>query len=198
MLTAIAPTQERKRCAVLPWQAFARGFSLWVMAIFFAPLLYAQEIDIRVLNGRNGKPVTNECLNISLGSWHGGDLIAPTNKDGVVVLHFAKNQVTADPALPHTCNGTAVLGPKASPEGMDAITLSGDYYVACQEHGKIIPGEPATPNLLKEVMPSYPIRKILDSGLSAANTCGKIRVKAKPGELIFYVKPRSFSERMKQ
>jgi hypothetical protein len=198
VLIAIAPTQERKRRAVLPLQAFARGFPIWIMAIFFVPLLYAQEIDIRVLNGRNGKPVTNECLNISLGSWHGGDLIAPTNKDGVVVLHFANNQVTADPVLPHTCNGTAVLGPKTGPEGMDAITLSGDYYVACQEHGKIIPGEPATPNLLKEVMPSYPIRKILDSGLNAANTCGKIRVEAKPGELIFYVKPRSFSERMRQ
>jgi hypothetical protein len=198
VLTAIAPTKERKKHAVLPLQAFAQGFLIWVMAVFLAPLLYAQEINIRVLNGRNGKPVTNECLNVSLGSWHGGDLVAPTNRDGVVVLHFENNQVTAETALPHACNGTAVLGPKAIPNGMDAITLSGDYYVACQEHGKIIPGEPATPNLLKEVMPSYPIKKILDSGLSASNTCGKFRAEAKPGELVFYVRPRSFFEKTRQ
>jgi hypothetical protein len=41
-------------------------------------------------------------------------------------------------------------------------------------------------------MPSYPIKKILDSGVSAANTCGKFRAEARPGELIFYVKPLSF------
>jgi hypothetical protein len=189
-MIGIAPTRERKRRTVLAL--------IWATGLFLAPRLYAQEIDIRVLNGRNGKPVTNECLNISLGSWHGGDLIAPTNTDGVVVLHLANNQVTADPAPPHACNGTAVLGPRAIPNGMRAITLWGDYYVACQEHGKITPGEPATPNLLKEVMPSYPIKKILDSGLSAANICGKIRVEARPGELIFYVKPRSLSQRMRQ
>ena len=197
MLIAIAPTNDRNKHAVLPSQVFAQGFLTWVIVAFFAPLLCAQDVDIRVLNGRNGKPITNECLNVSLGSWHGGDLVAPTNRDGVVVLHFENNQATADAASPHACNG-AVLGPKTVPNGTDAITLSGDHYIACQEHGKITPGEPVTPNLLKEVMPSYPIKKILDSGVSAANTCGKFRAEARPGKLIFYVRPRNFSERMRQ
>jgi hypothetical protein len=185
--------QLRQRAVTLVERANAAS-----MARPFAPLLDAQEIDIRVLSGRNGKPITNECLNVSLGSWHGGDLVAPTNRDGVVVLRFENNQATAAAASPHDCNGTAVLGPKAVPFGTDAITVSGDYYIACQEHGKIISGEPVTPNLLKEVMPSYPIKKILESGLSAANTCGKFRAEPKPGELIFYVRPRSFSEKTRQ
>jgi hypothetical protein len=194
-MQAIPSTRIR---AVLTSQAFAQGFLICVMVALFAPLLYAQDIDIRVLNGRNGKPVTNEYLNVSLGSWHGGDLVAPTNRDGVVVLHFGNNQVTADAASPHACNGMAVLGPKAVPNGMDGITVSGDDYAACQEYGKIVPGEPATPTLLKEIMPSYPIKKILEWGVSAANRCGKFRAEAKPGELVFFVRPRSLLERMRQ
>jgi hypothetical protein len=198
MLIAIARTNYGNKNAVLCSLVFAQGLLIWAMIAFFAPLLCAQDVHIRVLNGRNGKPITNECLNVSLGTWHGGDLVAPTNRDGVVVLHFENNQATAESASPHDCNGTAVLGPRAVPNGMDAITISGDHYIACQEHGKIIPGEPATPNLLKAVMPSYPIKKILDSGVSAANTCGKFRTEARPGELIFYVRPHSFSERIRQ
>lgn len=168
------------------------------MLWFVTPLLCAQQINIRVLNGHNGKPVTNECLNISLGVWNGGDLVAPTNSAGVISLIFRDGQASVERASSHACNGTAVLGPKIIPNGMEEITLSTDYYIACQEHGKVIPGEPAKPNLIKELMPSYSIKKILDSGLSAGNTCGRVKAEPRPGELIFYVKPRGFLGRMRQ
>ena len=198
MLIPIVLTKKGKMRIVLPSQASAQGFLIWVLVAFLAPVLHAQNIEIRVLNGRDGKPITKECLNVWLGPLHGAGLIAPTNKDGVVVLHFESNQVTADSAVPHACNGMAVLGPKAVPNGIDEITIAPDEYVACQEYGKIVPGEPATPNLLREIMPSYSIKKILESGVSAANRCGEFRAEAKPGELVFFVRPRSFSERMRQ
>jgi hypothetical protein len=69
------------------------------------------EIHIRLLNAHNGKPITNEDVNVSLDPWHSGDLIAPTNKDGVVVLHLAGNAVTADAVSPSSCDRTATLGP---------------------------------------------------------------------------------------
>ena len=179
------------------WQTFPQVLLISVLIGFFGPLLHAQEIHIRVLNARNGNPITNECLSVSLGSWHGGDLVAPTNSDGVVVLHFENNQATADAALRHACNGMAVLGPKAVPNGMEEITIAPDEYVGCQEYGKVVPGEPVTPNLVRQLMPSYPIKKILESGISAANTCGKFRAEAKPGELVFFVRPRTWLEKLK-
>jgi hypothetical protein len=188
---------KRKMRTVRLYQRLPQVLLIWVLVGLFGPLLHAQEIHIRVLNARNGKPLTDECLNVSLGLWHGRDLTAPTNRDGVIVLHFENNQATADAGSPHACNGMATLGPIAIPNGMDAITLLGDYYIACQEYGKIIPGEPMTPNTLKEVMPSYPIKKILESGISAANTCGKFRAEAKPGELVFFVRPRTWLEKLK-
>ena len=63
------------------WQTFPQVLLISVLIGFFGPLLHAQEIHIRVLNARNGNPITNECLSVSLGSWHGGDLVAPTNSD---------------------------------------------------------------------------------------------------------------------
>lgn len=62
----------------------------------------ARDLKIRVLDGRNGHPVDNTCLNLSLGMWHGADLLAPTNADGFVVLHFEAGVVSAD-VPPNSC-----------------------------------------------------------------------------------------------
>jgi len=162
----------------------------------FGLSLHAQDVRIRVLNGRNGRPITNECVNVSLGSWHGGDLIAPTNADGVVVLHFGNGQVSAEGASPHACNGTASLGPKLVPKGVKTIAITSDDYVDCQEWARVVPGE--SPQEALNRAPSYPISEIVQSGLAAGNRCGKSRAEAKPGELIFFVRPRGFLERMRE
>lgn len=182
------------------WQGlcrpFERGFFILITLSLLAPLLHAQEVRIRVVNGRNGKAISKECVNVSLGSWHGADLLVPTNKDGVAVLHLRGDDVTADAA----CQGW----PKAAHrlEGADAISIMGDYYVACQEYGKFATGERTTPEnwptVVKELVPTYSIKEIMQSGVASANTCGKVRAKAMPGELIFFVRPRSFFERLKQ
>jgi hypothetical protein len=196
VLVAIVPTKRKIR-SVPPLLAFAQGFLIWVLVVF-PPLLHAQEIRIRVLNARTGKPITDECLNVWVGPLSGTGLLAPTNNEGAVVLHLGDNQVTANAVSSPACHGVAVLGPKPLPKDADTIAIASDYYVACQEYGKVVPGEPATPNLVREIMPSYSTKKILESGVSAPNTCGKFRAEAKPGELIFFVRARKFLERMRQ
>ncbi len=182
--------KTRIHCVPLS-QASRHVFSLWLLIAFFGPLLQAQVIRIRVLNARNGRPITNERINVSVGRWHGADILAATNRDGVALLHLADNEFVAETA----CSGWSARAFR--PTGVDTISVAGDIYVACQEYGKILPGDAATPHLLKEIMPSYPINKILESGVSAANTCGKFRARATPGELILYVRPRSFLEKLR-
>jgi hypothetical protein len=179
---------------VPPWKALHLIFVLWLFAAFLAIPVRAQEIHIRVLNGRNGKPITHECLNVSLGPWHGADLLAPTNKDGIVVLHMGGGTVSAEVPSGTRCVGGFPVR-ATLPQGEDRITIAGDYYVACREYRKVVPGEPVGPNTLKEVIPSYSIKKILESGVTAGNTCGKFRAEAKPGELIFFVRPLTWLER---
>lgn len=170
----------------------------FLISLLVGTLLRAEDIRIRVLNARNGKPITNECLNVSLGSWHGADLLVPTNREGTAVLHIGSDVVTADAVSPQACGGKAIVGPKPLPKDSDAISITSDYYVACQEYGRLAAGQPATPNSLKEMVPSYSIKRVIELGVSASNTCGKFRHEAHPGELIFFVRPLKFSERMRQ
>jgi hypothetical protein len=183
--------------AVPPLPASLRVLFVCVLAASSRQTLFAQEIRIRVLNGNNGKAVTDECLNVWLGRRNGENLVAPTNKAGVAVLHFSDSQATADAAPQNACNRGAVLGPSPLPNDADAIIVFGDLYVACQEYGKIVPGEPATPDIVTGRLPSYAIKKILESGVSAGNTCGKFRAHAMPGELIFFVRPRHWWEALR-
>jgi hypothetical protein len=175
---------------ILPSQALQQAFVLWLLVAFLGIPARAQEIRIRVLNGRNGKPVTKECINVWTGTGRGAHMVAVTNKDGVAVLRLAEKEILAESA----CPGWPARAPRGS--DVDGITVSGDYYLACQEYGKITPGEPPT-NPLK-LMPSYPIKRILESGVSTANTCGKFRAEAKPGELILFVRPLTWLEKLKR
>jgi hypothetical protein len=160
-----------------------------------ASLARSQDIHIQVVNARNGKPITDECLNISFGKWHGAELLAPTNRGGIVELHIKNRQVTADATSPHACNGQAILGPKFFTNDVESISVMGDIYVACQEYGNRVSGQP--PPLPTDVIPTYRISKIVEMGVAAANTCGKFKAEAKPGELILFVRRISFWEKLK-
>jgi hypothetical protein len=173
-----------------------RVFALVVSAILWACSVSGQEIRIRVVDARSGKAINNECVSVSLGTWHGGDLIAPTNKAGAVVLHLTENEVIAAGVSPSPCNRIAVLGPKPLPKGIDTIAVTSNEYIDCQEWAKVIPEE-APKNILNRA-PSYQIEKILESGVAAGNRCGKFTAEAKPGELIFFVRPASFWEKVRR
>jgi hypothetical protein len=187
---------KMKKRSVGLGEAFRGVLLLCIAAALLGTPIRAQEIHIRVLNARTGKPISNECVNVSLGAWHGADLIAPTNKEAVVVLRMARNEVTADTVSPSPCERTAIVGPKPLPKDVNTIAITSDEYVDCQEWAKVIPGQAPKDNLNRA--PSYRIEKILESGVAASNRCGKFRAEAKPGELIFFVRPRSFWERLKE
>jgi hypothetical protein len=182
-------------CTVRRTPLIVRFFLISALVGFVGPTLYGQEIHIRVLNARNGKSITNECLNVWFGhDSRGVSLLAPTNNEGAVVLHFADNTVTAGSVPGAACEKGLAINAMPVPNGADAIVVTGGYYVACQEYGEVRSGD----RLERLIPPSYPIRKILESGVSATNTCGKFRAQAKPGELIFFVRPPTFLERMRE
>jgi hypothetical protein len=171
------------------------GILLMISLMWRCPA-HGQEIHIRVLNAHDGKPIANECVNVSFGPWHRGDLIAPTNKDGVMVLHLTSDEVTANPVSPSPCDRTAILGPKSLPKGDDTLAITSDYYVDCQEWAKAIPEEAAKAALNRA--PSYRITRIVKSGVAAGNRCGQFREEAKPGELILYVRSLTLAEKMQR
>lgn len=150
-----------------------------------------RRIRIRVLNAKNGKPITNECLNISIGSVASKEgLLAGTDKRGVVVLEWGQSEVIAE----RPCRGYAASRTERRP-GVGTLTITGDYYVACQEYAPP-PRHDTSVRSFAAAFPAYPVARILKSGVVSSNTCGKARAKPRPGELIFFERPRTFWEKL--
>jgi hypothetical protein len=156
----------------------------------FVPSLHGQQIQLKLMNARNGKPIRGECVNVWTGTGRDRHLVAETNNDGIAILQLGQGEILAETA----CKGWEPRGP-VSPDS-DALMLAPNWRVACQEYTKVILGEPISNPLTR--MPAYPIKEILKSGVSAANTCGRFRQQAKPGELILFVRSRTFFEAMSQ
>lgn len=175
-------------------RAFQQVLLISAIASLIGQGLRAEEIRIRVLNAHNGKPVPDECVNVFTKENVSSTLV-PTDKEGVATLLVEGDRAgPIEVAHGRACNGAVALHPTVG--HADTIQISGDYYVACQEYGKTIPGERIQPPPFDQRMPSYSVARILQSGIVAANTCGKIRVQAKPGELILFVRPRSLLEKL--
>lgn len=163
--------------------------SVVVFIALCGSVLGAQEIRIKVLNGRNGRPVTNECVNVWLGDLSVGsgrspaaELLIPTDKDGLATLRLTRGAAHGVSYRRTTaCNGGGQVDPTVGYAA--TIGVSGDYYVACQAHP---PDSPMLP---------FSVEKILESGDVSANFCGKIEASPKPGELILFVRPMHWWER---
>lgn len=133
------------------------------------------DLRIQVLDGRNGHSLSNICLNISLGMWHGADLLAPANGDGIATLHVAAGVVSADIPRDSQCVG-GFPTQAALPRGEDRITPASG-------------GNDCHPKHQSPVPLSYSIQEILEHGIVGENVCGKIKVEARPGQLFLFVRP---------
>ncbi len=176
--------------------ACVAGLSL--IAAVCSPSLTAQDVRIRVLNSHNGRPVTDECLNIWIDYPDGPSFLLPTGRNGVVTLAFSEKGVTANPVAVRACNGSAKGGSRSLPNGATSISVAPDYYVPCEHYEKAVPGEPVTRDTLRKLMPSYSLRAIIDAGMSTANTCSKRIIKADSGELVYFVRPIHWWEAMRE
>jgi hypothetical protein len=122
--------------------------------------LQAQVIRIKVVNGKNGKPVADLAISFrtEITTWSPPSLL--TDRDGEVVVKVGSfiNMALFTPSL---------------------------KYAAC-----------LTPTTKGQApsSPLYPVSGILSEGISMENNCGKLRVKAAPGELVYFVRPWTFWE----
>lgn len=170
------------------------GLLLAAVVLWLAPRVSAQDaIHILVLNGKTGKPITSECLDIFLPHrvWA---LVVPTDRRGVATIPLlgssSGDSLAARPV--RACNGAATPEPAIPPGG--AFRVSGDFYVACQEYSFPRPPKQLGP---RQAFPNYSVQQILRTGVVASNTCGKIRVQPVPGELIFFERPMTLWEKLR-
>jgi hypothetical protein len=118
------------------------------------------EIHIRIINGKNGRPIKNETLRVWTTRNHIDADLWPTDATGSVLLKV---------------------------DGNAQIALDENLNASCR----------TLPANLQPSQFLYSVAEILNKGISTENTCGAIRVAAKPGELILFERPFTLMEKVK-
>lgn len=155
--------------------------------------LRAQAVSIKLVNGRNGKPIADKCIRVGVGDksdlkgrgWSGGDM--QTDASGVVTLHLVVGNAAINTQDERRgCAGGVV----ASPVLKYGNTIGVRPFLAfCQPHGS---------NYSWLGFEVFSTTNVLQQGVVTPNTCGKARASPKPGQIILFVRPLSWWEKMKE
>lgn len=170
----------------LPFQRMARLFILLgVSSVNF--LLSAQTIEIKLIDGRKGHPVANTCVNVWVGDERKDPLTIPLDTNGVARLSLTNNfaEIRAGDIW-KACEDFGVVNPVLQNKDFVKVNVG---YVVCEPHG--------TDFSWLEVK-KLPTREITQKGVVIGNTCGKTTASPTPGQIIIFVRPLNFWERLKQ
>ena len=153
--------------------------------------LCAQSIEIKLVNGRNGRPIAASCVNVGVGVGVGNErkktIAIPTDKDGIARLRLTDNdnEINIHDRW-KDCGLFGVTNPVLKYDDVLPINVG---YVLCQSR---------TADNSWLAITDLSTKEVLLHGVVTANTCGKAIAPPKPGEVIIFVRPLSWWEKLKQ
>ena len=148
--------------------------------------LRAQTVRIELLDGRNGRPMADKCVGVSVDTFN-RTLGVRTDSQGVVRLRLTKNDNEINTQnQPNGCGDWPVVKPVVKYSHSVSIVAG---YVLCEAR------KPDHSWLAKL---TFSVKKVLEYGVVTANTCGKAKASPKPGEIILFVRPLNFWEKLKE
>lgn len=149
--------------------------------------VHAQTLRIKLVNGRNGRPIANSCVNVWIGNARKEAMAIPTDKDGVAKLRLTENDDEIDVHNKYkSCGDFGVIEPVVNYSDSFRVNAG---YVSCQPH---------RPDYSWLSSQEFSTREVLRSGVVTANACGNAKASPEPGELIVFVRPLTFWEKLKQ
>jgi hypothetical protein len=166
----------------------ARRVAFFLLLLSAAPWskgAQAQTIRIKLLNGRNGRPVVHACVNVGLDHLDLGHMLAiPTNEDGVAQFRFTQldSEVNTQDHW-KGCGDFGVINPVV--KYSDAIGINAGY-VLC---------ETRRADYSWLAVRKFSTVEVLQHGVVTANTCGKTTASPQSGEVIIFVRPLTWWEK---
>lgn len=166
-------------------------FVLMLGALLFMQVspAYAQNIKVTVLNGSNGHPIADKCMYVWVGNKNdpmsGPLLQTQTGSNGVINLHLTKEQDITNSDTQLACGSTGTVGP--SMRLGDTISIRTGYAL-CQTG--IRDSWLARSNFSTE--------EVLQHGIVTPNTCGKATASPRPKEVVLFVRPLTWWEKLKK
>jgi len=152
-------------------------------ASFWSTAVHAQTLRIKLVNGRSGRPISDSFVNVWVGNAQKDAMAIPTDQEGIARLRLTENDSEIDV---HSRPGVGVINPVV--KYSDSLRVNAGY-VSCQ---------PNKPDYSWLLIQSFSTSDVLRSGVVTANACGKASASPQPGELIMFVRPLTFWEKLKQ
>lgn len=153
--------------------------------------LRAQTIRIKLVDGRNGRPMGGKCINLWVGD-RSARMSRPlletqTDKDGVANLRVTERDAEINNQNQRlACGLQGIIDPVV--KYGDTITIGSDYML-CQAR---------LPDGSWQALEGFSTKDALRSGIATANTCGKAKASPTPGEIVLFVRPLHWWEKLKE
>jgi hypothetical protein len=167
--------------------------SLLILIVFVlsGTVLHAQTIQVKIVNGKNGHPVADRCMYVWVGDRSnpssGPLLETQTDKNGIISLRLThEDRKTDGESQRLACGLAGSINPMA--KYGDTISVRTGYALC----------KPRTPDYSWLARADFSTEEVLQHGVVTANTCGKATASPKPGEVILFVRPLTWWEKMKQ
>lgn len=151
--------------------------------------LSAQEIKIKLVDGRNGRPMagTASHVNVWVGAERKEAIAMPTDGNGVARFQLTLDSGKVNIPNPSKDSGSIVVAnPVVEYNKSFRINVP---YVLCGPGG-------SNYSWLKSL--HFSTKQILEHGYVSPNTCGKMRASPKPGQVVLFVRPLTWWEKLKQ
>jgi len=167
----------------------ANRFLALLLLASFAPAICAQTVQIKLVNGRTGRAVAGACVGVWMRKNAPLPVYIPTDKDGVARLRLTQKDtevvISYNPKL--GCGGTGAVNPVMKYDDTLAAYSTGDHPSCAVPE--------SMPNARwREI--DFSTKEVLLHGVVSTNTCGKVATSPQPGEVILFVRPRNFREKV--
>lgn len=170
-----------------PFPFTARLLSLVLLTFSSVSKLSAQTIEIKLIDGRNGHTIENTCVNVWVGDERKYPLAIPIDNSGVARLRLTGSDAELNTNESwKSCGEFGVINPVVKYNDVIKVNVG---YVVCEPHGT---------DYSWLAVKNVSTNQLVQKGIVTANTCGKATASPTPGELIIFVRPLNFWEKLKQ
>lgn len=166
-------------------------FFSWLMLLlllsFAEAPLRAQTIQIKLIDGRSGRPMARAYVNVWVGHDRKDATAIPTSPDGIATLKLTNEAIEVD--MSRSWNGAGLSG-VIIPLFMynDDIQINVGYAL-CEVGG----GKYSWLSIR-----DYSVQGILHTGFTSPNTCGTAAAESMPGVVTIFARPLNWLEKLKQ
>ena len=150
--------------------------------------LAAQTLEIKLVDGRNGRPMvrTSAYVNVWVGGERKEAIAIPTDDKGVARLQLTLNPNEVN--VPNSTGHGTIVANHPVVQYDESFRINVPFVVCESGEGD------RSPLGLR----NFNTKEILDHGHASGNTCGKVTALPQPGQVVLFVRPLTFMEKMKQ